>query len=173
MTHPVTWSNPDNLVVGFGRNVPEREAAGVMKTEGTVKEARLHFTYESTFGESDTYIQLPRMVQLLSAHVRVDTAWTSSDASLAIGHTENGTADVDALFTITALDHAALTPAGLVIAADGTYFADTNSVKIPAVLTDDADDADLGVKVFITSTEGVAWTTGEATLIVRYVEFGY
>jgi hypothetical protein len=176
MTRSATWANSDSLTVGFGKNFAEREAAGVLKTEGVVKEARVSFTHESTFGESSTYIQLPKNVVVLSAHLRVDALWTSSDASLSIGHTEADSADVSAFMTITQGDHGSTklgAAAGTVLTMDGTYFKDTNAVKIPAVLTKDYDTTTIGVKVFITSTEGVAWTTGEATLIVRYVELGY
>ena len=176
MTRSATWANSDSLIVGFGKNYPERNASGELNTDGVVREARLSFTHESTFGEADTYIQLPRMCQVLSMHLRVDVTWTSSDASLAIGHTEADTADVDAFMTITEGDHGSTKlggTAGITLVCDGTYFKDTNAVKTPAVLTDDYDTATLGVKVFITSTEGAAWTTGEATLIVRYVQLGY
>ena len=171
MSHASTWTNSDGLTIGYGVNSPEYDKAGVLETDGVVKEAVLHIDgVNSTFGESATYIQLPRMTKLLGADFRVDVAWAGG-TSLSVGHTEAGTADVDALFTTTALAQAAMTPAGKVIVADGTYFADTNSVKIPAVITDDADDATIGAKVFITSTG--TWTAGKGTLIVRYVQLGY
>lgn len=172
MTHLSTWTNSDGLVVGFGPNVPERQASAVAKTYGEVREARLHITYESTLGEAGALIQLPRMTKVLGVEFRVDTAWASGDSgTLSVGHTEADTADVDAFLTASALAAAAMTPAGKVIVGDGAYLADTNSVKIPATLTDDFDDATKGVKVFFTKANN--FTAGEGTLVVRYIQLGY
>jgi len=48
MTRKSTWTNADGLVVGFGPNSPERNEAGVLETDGVVKEARLAITYQSS-----------------------------------------------------------------------------------------------------------------------------
>lgn len=170
MTRATTWTNSDGLVVGFGRNFAERKDGGVVKTEGGTKEARLQVTWESTFGESGAYIQLPLNVRVTDIYFEVTTPWASSDSgTLAIGHDEADTADVDAFFTTTALAAAALTPAGKRIAGDGVYVkagTDTTAVRVPAVLTDSFDDATKGVKVFFTKTNN--FTAGEGTLVVQY-----
>ena len=89
--------------------------------------------------------------------------------SLAVGHTEADTADVDAFLTATELATANLTPAGKVFApVAGVYFADTNSLLLPAVITDDFDDSSIGAKVFFTSVG--TWTAGAGRLIVRYAK---
>lgn len=167
MTYKATWANSDSLTVGFGPNYPERNAGGVIKRFGAEEEAVVKITWESTLTEGGAGIYLPKYAVVTSMLFRVDTAWASSDSgTLDIGHTEADTADVDAFFTATALAAAALTPAGKVIQGDGTYLKDTNSLKLPAVLTDDFDDSSLGVKVFFTKTNN--FTAGEGTLIIKY-----
>lgn len=170
MTRKATWTNSDGLVGGYGPNYPERAVGGVVKTDGSVKEAVLHVTYESTFGESATFIRLPRMARVLDMSFEVTTAWASSDSgTLSVGHDEADTADVDAFFTTTALAAAALTPADKVIAGDGAYFkadTDTTALQIPAVITDSFDDATLGAIVFLTKANN--FTAGEGKLVVRY-----
>ena len=174
MTHKTTWANSDSLNVGFGPNYPERQAAGVHKSEGVERVAMLHVTYESTFGESSAYIQLPRMAKVLSADFRVDKAWASGDAgTLAVGHDEADSADIDAFITATALAAASLTPAGKVIPGDGVYLVGDNpdNEGFKVALTDSFDDATKGVKVFITKANN--FTAGEGTLIVKYLDIGY
>ena len=167
MTRKSTWTNADGLVVGFGPNIPERQAAGVVKTEGNFKEARLAVTYQSTFGESGASIQLPKNAVFHSAWLEVGTAWTSSDSgTLSVGHDEADTADVDAILTAQA--PAALL-AGARIVADGALAVGDNADNRgnPTVLTDSYDDATKGVKVFFTKANN--FTAGTATLVVQYV----
>jgi len=172
MTRASTWSNPDGLIVGFGPNYPERQKGGEVKTAGVTREAVANFTYQSTFGESGVVIQLPKNVRLLDAYFEVTTAWASSDSgTLAVGHDEADTADVDALITATALAAAALTPAGKVIPADGVYFkagSDTTAIRLAATITDSYDNANIGAKVFITKANN--FTAGAGRLVVQYAE---
>lgn len=170
MTRATTWTNSDGLVVGFGPNYAERLAGGEAKTVGEAKQAVINVTWESTFGESGAYVYLPKYVRVTDIVFEVTTAWASSDSgTLAIGHTEADTADVDAFHTTTALAAAALTPAGKKIAGDGVYIkadTDTTALQIPAVLTYDYDDNTKGVKVFFTLTN--TFTAGEGRLVVTY-----
>jgi hypothetical protein len=166
MTRKSTWTNADGLVVGFGPNFPERQEAGVVKTEGNLKEARINVTYQSTFGESGAVIQLPKNAVFHTAWLEVGTAWTSSDSgTLAVGHDEADTADVDAILTAQA--PAALL-AGARIVADGVIAVGDNADNRgnPTVITDSYDDSTIGAKVFFTKANN--FTAGTATLVVQY-----
>jgi len=48
MTRASSWTNADGLVVGFGANIPERNVSGVYEHDGSVKEAHLAITYQSS-----------------------------------------------------------------------------------------------------------------------------
>ena len=170
MTRATTWTNGDGLVVGFGRNFAERQAGGVVNTLGESKQAVLKVTYESTFGEAGASIRLPKNVRVTDLYFEVTTAWASSDSgTLAVGHDEADTADVDAFFTTSALAAASLTPAGKKIVGDGVYVVadtDTTALQIPAVITDSYDDSAQGAIVFFTKANN--FTAGEGRLVVTY-----
>jgi hypothetical protein len=169
MTRKTTWTNSDGLIVGFGPNYSERSAGGDVKTGGGLREARVTVTWESTLTEGGAGFYLPLYATFHGAWFEVETAWASADAgTLAVGHTEADVADVDALFTTTALAAAALTPAGKKIAADGVLAVGDNADNRgnPTVLTDDFDNSAKGVKVFFTKTNN--FTAGKGTLVVQY-----
>lgn len=171
MARKSTWTNPDGLVVGYGPHYAERHDAGaIMDVDGSVQEQVLDISWESTFGESNSYIQLPKYASVVDMWLEVIVAWASGDSgTLSVGHTEADTADVDAFMTTTDLAAAALTPAGKKIRGNGVYFSadtDTTALEKPAVLTDDFDDSTIGVKVFLTKTNN--FTAGQARLHVRY-----
>jgi hypothetical protein len=168
MTRKSTWTNSDGLVVGFGANFPERQEGGVVKSFGSVQEAVLNITYESTLGEAGASIRLPKNAVVLEATLEVTTAWASADSgTLAVGHDEADTADTDAFFLPATLTAAALTPAGKTFYGDGVYFKDTNAQKLPVAITDSFDDATKGAVVFFTKANN--FTAGAAKLVLRYL----
>jgi hypothetical protein len=152
MTRQTTWTNADGLVVGFGPNFPERNVAGLIETDGVVKEARLAITYQS----SGAKVSLPAGSVVLDVVAKVGSAWiggttvTVGDASSAVG------------FITAAQGATAALTAGVTIVAAGAYSvgdAATNKGlgKIYAAASD--------VTVTITGT----YTAGNADVIVRYI----
>lgn len=165
MTRAATWSNSDGLTVGFGRNFPERQAGGVAKTFGTLKEARLQVSYLSTFGASGAKISLPANSMVHKVWFESTTDWTSSDSgTLSVGDTD-GTDDVDGWITATELT-ATNMAAGSVHKADGVYAvgddggaADTDNQAVPQVRATACD---------IYFTKANNFTAGTGVLVVQY-----
>jgi hypothetical protein len=152
MTRKSTWTNADGLVVGFGPNFPERNVAGVFDHDGTVKEARLAVTFES----SGAKVDLPAGSIVLGVVMKVGTAWVGG-TKVEVG---DGT-DADGYISATQGATANLT-AGAAIAAGGAYAigdAATNA-GLPKVYAT-ADSLD----VTITGD----YTAGTADIYVRYI----
>ena len=152
MTRKSTWTNADGLVVGFGANIPERNVAGVYETDGAVKEAVLQITYES----SGAVIAIPAGSSIVDVSMAVGTAWADG-TKVEIGDAT----DPDGWITAAQGATANLT-VGAEIVAGGAYAigdASTNRglQKVYATATD------------ITATITGAFTTGTATVLVRYI----
>jgi hypothetical protein len=152
MTRKSTWTNADGLVVGFGPNFAERNVAGVLETDGVVKEARLAITFQS----SGATVDLPAGSVVQDVIMKVGTAWVGgTDVQLGDG------TDPDGWVSATQGAVANLT-IGATIRAAGAY-----------AIGDAASNRGLG-KVYATAdTLDVAFTgtftAGTADVFVRYI----
>ena len=152
MTRKSTWTNADGLVVGFGPNYPERNVAGVIETDGVVKEARLAITYES----SGATVALPAGSVVLDVVVKVGTAWVGG-TKVEIG---DGS-DADGWISATQGATANLT-AGASIVAGGAYaIGDAATNKGLGKVYASADTLDVAITG--------AYTAGSADVFVRYI----
>lgn len=152
MTRQSTWTNADGLVVGFGPNFPERNVAGVIETDGVVKEARLAITYQS----SGATVALPAGSVVLDVVVKVGTAWLGG-TKVEIG---DGS-DADGWISATQGATANLT-AGASIVAGGAYaIGDAATNKGLGKVYASADTLDVAITG--------AYTAGSADVFVRYI----
>jgi hypothetical protein len=152
MTRKSTWTNADGLVVGFGPNYAERNVAGVLETDGVVKEARLAITYQS----SGATVELPAGSVVLDVVMKVGTAWAGG-TKVEIG---DGS-DADGWISATQGATANLT-AGVSIVAAGAYaIGDAATNRGLGKVYAAADTLD----VTITGT----YTAGTADVFVRYI----
>ena len=152
MTRKSTWTNADGLVVGFGPNYAERNVAGVLETDGVVKEARLAITYQS----SGATVDLPAGSVVLEVVMKVGTAWAGgTDVQLGDG------SDADGWISATQGAVANLT-AGATVRAAGAY-----------AIGDAATNRGLGKVYASADTIDVAFTgtftAGTADIFVRYI----
>lgn len=152
MTRKSTWTNADGLVVGFGPNFAERNVAGVLETDGVVKEARLAITFQS----SGATVDLPAGSVVQDVVVKVGTAWVGgTDVQLGDG------TDADGWISATQGAVANLT-AGATIRAAGAY-----------AIGDAATNRGLGKVYASADTLDVAFTgtftAGTADVFVRYI----
>jgi hypothetical protein len=152
MTRKSTWTNADGLVVGFGPNYAERNVAGVLETDGVVKEARLAITHQS----SGANVDLPAGSVVLEVVMKVGTAWVGgTDVQLGDG------TDADGWISATQGAVANLT-AGATIRAAGAY-----------AIGDAATNRGLGKVYAAADTLDVAFTgtftAGTADVFVRYI----
>jgi hypothetical protein len=152
MTRKSTWTNADGLVVGFGPNFAERNVAGVLETDGVVKEARLAITFQS----SGANIDLPAGSVVQDVVVKVGTAWVGgTDVQLGDG------TDPDGWISATQGAVANLT-IGATIRAAGAY-----------AIGDAATNRGLGKVYAAADTLDVAFTgtftAGTADVFVRYI----
>jgi len=152
MTRKSTWTNADGLVVGFGPNYAERNEAGVIETDGVVKEARLAITYQS----SGANIALPAGSVVLDVVMKVGTAWAGgTDVQIGDG------SDADGWVSATQGAVANLT-AGATVRAAGAYaIGDAATNKGLGKVYTSADTLD----VAFTGT----FTAGTADVFVRYI----
>jgi hypothetical protein len=152
MTRQSTWTNADGLVVGFGPNFPERNVAGVIETDGVVKEARLAITYQS----SGATVALPAGSVVLDVVVKVGTAWLGG-TKVEIG---DGS-DADGWISATQGATANLT-AGASIVAGGAYaIGDAATNKGLGKVYASADTLDVAITG--------SYTAGDADVFVRYI----
>ena len=152
MTRKSTWTNADGLVVGFGPNFAERNVAGVLETDGVVKEARLAITFQS----SGATIDLPAGSVVQDVVMKVGTAWVGgTDVQLGDG------TDPDGWISATQGATASLT-IGATIRAAGAY-----------AIGDAATNRGLGKVYAAADTLDVAFTgtftAGTADIFVRYI----
>lgn len=156
MTRATTWSNPDGLIVGFGPNVPERQAGAVItQKDGDVKTAKLSITFASTLGSTGANVTVPAGAIVKNVYLKVGTAWVGG-TSLAFGDT-NGSGS---WITATQGATASLT-AGVSIQAQGAYaFTATEGQLVPKVYP-----ASLPLFFTVVGT----FTAGTADVYVEYV----
>lgn len=152
MTRKSTWTNADGLVVGFGPNFAERNVAGVLETDGVVKEARLAITFQS----SGATVDLPAGSVVQDVIMKVGTAWVGgTDVQLGDG------TDPDGWVSATQGAVANLT-IGATIRAAGAY-----------AIGDAATNRGLGKVYAAADTLDVAFTgtftAGTADIFVRYI----
>jgi hypothetical protein len=152
MTRKSTWTNADGLVVGFGPNFAERNVAGVLETDGVVKEARLAITFQS----SGATVDLPAGSVVQDVIMKVGTAWVGgTDVQLGDG------TDPDGWVSATQGAVANLT-IGATIRAAGAY-----------AIGDAASNRGLGKVYAAADTLDVAFTgtftAGTADIFVRYI----
>lgn len=161
MTRASTWTNPDGLVVGFGRNFAERQDAGVQKDAGSVKTAKVQIDLvNSTFGSTGAKITIP-------AGSKVMRVWAKATVAHAGGTsmTFGDAADPDGW--IVAADWA--NPAANVqIPVKGVY-AEADFATTPAVT-----DTEVSPKIYASDTDLYftkvgTYTAGEADVYVDYV----
>ncbi len=153
MTRQTTWTNADGLVVGFGPNFPERNTAGVIETDGVVKEARLAITHES----SGANVAIPAGAVVLDVVMKVGTAWVGG-TSVSVGDGSDG----DGWVSTTQGATANLT-AGATIRAGGAYAVggtDTTAKALGKVYAS-ADTLDVAF--------AGTYTAGSADIFVRYI----
>ena len=152
MTRKSTWTNADGLVVGFGPNFAERNVAGVLDTDGVVKEARLAITFQST----GATVELPAGSVVQDVVMKVGTAWVGG-TDVQVG---DGT-DPDGWISATQGATASLT-IGATIRAAGAY-----------AIGDAASNRGLGKVYAAADTLDVAFTgtftAGTADIFVRYI----
>lgn len=157
MTYKTTWSNPDNLVVGFGPNFPERIQAAVTTQKGTdTKVAKLHVTFASTFGSTGAKITIPAGSDVKNVYLKVNTNFAGG-TSLAFGDTNTSGGWISAAQGAVAN----LVTTNSPIQAGGTYAIATGSSAAapkpyPAALD-----------LFLTAVG--TFTAGDADIYVEYV----
>lgn len=153
MTRQTTWTNADGLVVGFGPNFPERNVAGIIETDGVVKEARLAITYES----SGAGISLPAGAVVLDVIMKVGTAWVGG-TKVEIG---DGS-DADGWVSATQGATSNLT-VGATVRSGGAYAigATDGTAKALGKVYAAADTLDVAITG--------AYTAGDADVFVRYI----
>jgi hypothetical protein len=109
-----TWTNPDGLVVGSGRNRAVTEGRG-QKTYGGVKSAALYFSFDNM---ASANIPVPAGARVLSVQLKVLDAWVGGTSlTVGDGSTTNG------FVTATEAATANLT-AGAQIIGQGVYTYD-------------------------------------------------
>lgn len=155
MTRSATWTNSDGLVVGFGKNFPERTDAGVVETDGFDKTATVNITYQSTTGSSGAKITVPAGSLVKNVFMKVGTAWVGG-TSLAFGDA-SGTGS---WITATQGATANLT-AGAAIQAQGAYAYTATEGQLPPKVYAAATD--------LYFTVVGTYTAGTATVVVEYV----
>lgn len=152
MTRKSTWTNADGLVVGFGPNYAERNVAGVLETDGVVKEARLAITHLS----SGANVDLPAGSVVLDVVMKVGTAWVGG-TKVEIG---DGS-DADGWVSATQGATANLTAGASIVAAGAYAIGDAATNRGLGKVYASADTLD----VTITGT----YTAGTADIFVRYI----
>lgn len=156
MTRKTTWSNPDGLVVGFGPNFVERNAGAVTtQKDGDKKTAKLHITFQSTFGGAGANIPIPAGSVVELVYMKITTTWVGG-TSLAVGDT-NGTGS---WITATQGAEANLTTAVGIINAQGAYAFTATEGQLPPKVYSTA------LPIFVTSVG--THTAGEADIYVEY-----
>lgn len=152
MTRQSTWTNADGLVVGFGPNYPERNVAGVIETDGVVKEARLAVTYQS----SGATVALPAGSVVLDVVMKVGAAWVGG-TKVEIG---DGS-DADGWISATQGATANLTVGASVVAGGAYAIGDAATNKGLGKVYAAADTLDVAITG--------AYTAGSADVFVRYI----
>lgn len=148
MTRSATWTNSDGLVVGFGQEIFEREAAGEICREGREVQVGLDITYLSTLGSSGAKITIPAKSLVTSVYFKVGDAWTGG-TSLTFGDAT----DPDGFMTAAGIGAQAALTAGKFANEDGAY----TTPKEYASATD------------LYFTGSGTWTAGTMQVLVTYI----
>lgn len=153
MTRAATWTNSDGLVVGFGKNYPERNDAA-FRQMGETKTAKVSIEgANSTFGASGAKITIPAGSIVKNVYAKVTETWAGG-TSITFG--DAGDADG---FIIAASWG---TPsAGGVIQADGAYVYTATEGALPPKEYAAATD--------LYFTKVGTYTAGKADVFVEYV----
>lgn len=169
MTRATTWSNSDGLVVGFGKNFPERAGNVHEANAGSpagVKSASVYLTYKemnlSTTGGT-VNVPVPLGAKILNVRFVCHTAWTCTGTNtFELGLTGG---DVD-LFLTTTVGTIANMTAGAVLNGDGVgTYDDTGDGDVTAAELyhfTAADTIDL-------VTAQSDWLTGTGSIVVTYI----
>ena len=152
------WVNDDGLTVQFGSQEQEKQAYSL----ATTKRLAVTLTGEdipssvATPGPYDAFI--PAGSYILSAHLIVTEAFTSGgSATLTIGTYEGDATAIDADGIDAAIAVTAIDAVGDVVVNDGA--------QVGGVTTVGSDNA------YIQAIYGTAaFTAGEATLVIEYIE---
>lgn len=155
MTYKTTWANPDNLVVGFGTNSPERNVGGVTKEALDLKLAHFQIDYATATGSGNNGLTLPAGSAVRSVWLKVGTAWVGG-TSLAIGDGGNTGGYITAAQAATAN----LT-AGATINNGGAYLYTATEGQLPPKVLATA------TPTFVTIVG--TFTAGTATVYIEYV----
>jgi hypothetical protein len=154
MTRATTWTNSDGLVVGFGRNIAERQATAMVETDGSIKEVVMDFTYQST----SPALELPADCVVTGMYLIQTELWDGG-TSLKIGDGN----DDDGWFTATLLAEATLDDENnQIFVADGAYAIGDAATNRGLQKKYSASDT---IDVTITGT----FTSGKSRLVVNYV----
>jgi hypothetical protein len=153
------WLNQDGLFVGFGTRKAESNSAPQTSTAGVYQEIRMaikgtELTDVATAAQVENGAVIPAGAWIESAILHVNTAFVGATAALDLGTLNASTGvitDDDGLDAAIAVGSLTL---GARIVGDGAQVG--TRLAVP-------------VKV-IASYDTAAFTAGEATLVVRYVE---
>ena len=157
MTYANTWTNSDGLVVGFGTNSPERNAAGRVERDGGQKEARVQFDLvNSTSGSSGAVINVPAGSVVKHVYALVTEA-AAGGTSLAFGDAGSTGGWITAAQGATAnLTLNATIDGGGAYAIGGTDATASHLPKVYAAATD----------LYFTLVG--TFTAGKVTVVVEY-----
>ena len=147
-----SWTNPDGLVIGFGRHLPVKEGSA-QNVLGDVKSSSVTFTYDNMTGVN---VPVPAGTRVVSVALHVETAFAGG-TSLTVGDGGSATGFIDATQGATGN----LT-AGAKLVGTGAYTSGaTDTTAFEFKLYASADTIDLAING--------TFTAGKATLVVNYV----
>lgn len=154
MTRATTWSNSDNLVVGFGPNYAERIAGGVEGNGNSQKVGRVQITFQSTTGASGAKFTVPAGSVVHAVKLIVGTQWVGG-TSIAVG--DGGSTGG---YITAAQGATANLTAGAVLNSQGAYLYTATEGRLPPKTYAAAGD--------IYFTVVGTYTAGTAELFVEY-----
>ena len=161
-----TWDNFDGLEVNFGLDRSVKMPGG--RTANNVRKSLVHkFTYEDiantdTAAPSPHEASIPAGAVIVSATLYVTTAFVGATATLDIGlkvaaGTNTDDDGIDSAIAVTALD-----AVGDTILCDGALVLQETGDLTAVRFTAD--------QYIMTTYDTAAFTAGEATLVVEYLE---
>lgn len=165
------WKNDDGLPVRFGtqQQSPEAPSVSTTHTKGMERELVVHFSYDNLVGFTsdadndgtlDEFTQgiarIPAKSYITEAFLIATTDWqTSNSATLTIGLVEADGTEIDNDGIDAAIGAGAL-DLGDVVSCNGALVGGT-------VWTSATADG------YVRATAANTWTTGTATLVIRYI----
>lgn len=156
MTRKTTWSNSDSLVIGNGPNFPERSVAAVETRKQATVVAKLHITWETTFGSTGASVVIPAGSLVKNVYLKTTTNWAGG-TSLAFGDAGDTSGWITA--TQAAVAHLITTESPLT--ALGAYAYTATEGQLPPKVFGSAGS------IYVTKVG--TFTAGEADLFVEYV----